>query len=109
MTRSSTLPAPAPPDYDAGMEARVAVLEQIAASTEKALTGLREDLREFRQEVRQDTTEFRHEVRQDSSGFRQEMREELGDVRQDIRWLLALGIAAVGVLLAVMAHGFRWF
>jgi hypothetical protein len=41
MPKTSALPAPAPPDYDAGMEARVAVLEQIAASTEKALTGLR--------------------------------------------------------------------
>jgi hypothetical protein len=66
--------------YHDGMEARVAVLEQIAKDTRDVLT-------------RMDTRLDRMEDRQSS----------------DFKWLFALGLGAMSFIVAVMAHGFRWF
>jgi len=62
------------------MEARVAVLAEIARRNEKLLQKM--DARMEKMEDR------RH------SGF---------------KWLLSLGIGATALLLATMVHGFRWF
>lgn len=62
-----------------GMEARVAVLEQIARSTEKLLERM--DARMTRIEDRQS---------------------------RDLRWLVGLGLAATFAILGAMAHGFHW-
>jgi hypothetical protein len=62
------------------MEARVAVLEEIARSTEKLLEKM--DVRMEKMEDRQ---------------------------HSDFKWLLSLGIGATALLLATMAHGFKWF
>lgn len=81
------------PPHDSGMEARVAVLEEIARSTKEALVGIRADMAETRKEMR--------------DGFR--------DVRADYRWLMGItiGLAAFTVagftgILTVVAHGFKW-
>lgn len=58
---------------------RVAVLEQIARSTEAILTEMHADIREIRSQ-------------QD----------------RDFRWLLGLYLAGTAASLGVMAHGFHW-
>lgn len=47
-----TLPPAVPQAYDASMESRIAVLEQIAVSTDKSLREMHEDLREMRQDMK---------------------------------------------------------
>ena len=81
------------PPHDGGMEARVAVLEEIAKSTKEALVGIRSEMAEMRKEMR--------------DGFKEAYAE--------FRWLLGLliGLAAFTVagftrLLGVLAHGFHW-
>jgi hypothetical protein len=63
-----------------GMEARVAVLEQIAKSTAEALMDIKADLRSMRD---------KHD--------------------SDFRITFAAGTAAVLGVVALMAKGFRWF
>lgn len=81
------------PPHDPNMEARVAVLEQIAKDTKDALVGLRSDLKEMRDDARAIRTEQ----------------------RADYRWLLGItlgiggGLFVLGLgLMGVMAHGFKW-
>ncbi len=62
------------------MEARVAVLEEIARRNEKLLQKM--DVRMEKMEDRQ---------------------------HSDFKWLSSLGIGATALLLTTMAHGFRWF
>jgi cobalamin biosynthesis protein CbiG len=62
------------------MEARVAILEQIAKSTAEALTDIKADLRSMRD---------KHD--------------------SDFRMTFAAGTAAVLGVVALMAKGFRWF
>ncbi len=69
------------------MEARVAVLEQIAKNTEKVLERM--DARMDRMETRFDRIEDRQ--------------------RSDFKWLLGIGMGGTGFLFAVMAHGFHWY
>jgi hypothetical protein len=73
------LPNPANQQYDPSMDARVAVLEEIAKNTAKVLE-------------RMDSRLERLEDRQNS----------------DFRWLLGFGIGGTGFLFATMAHGFHW-
>lgn len=61
------------------MPSRVAVLEQIARSTEAALGRIEGQLTEIRDAQ-----------------------------RTDFRFLLTLWLSSTAVLLAVMAHGFKW-
>lgn len=79
------------PPHDPGVEARVAVLEQIAKDTRDTLASLRTD---FRADIASLTTE---------------MRALRTDQRNDYRWLLSLMIGVGGGLLAAMAKGFHWF
>ncbi|MBV9785516.1 MAG: hypothetical protein JO264_17050 [Acidisphaera sp.] len=79
--------------HDPGMEARVAVLEEIAKNTAATLKEIREEIRDVRGEV----------------------RELRADQRSDFRSLLGIMIAGFGGLLGaltgllgVMAHGFHW-
>lgn len=77
---------PTGPPHDSSMEARVAVLEQVAKDTREALGDIRAELRTIRD-------------RQDGSRDRQER-----DFR--LTWG-ALIFVALG-LAALMAKGFRW-
>jgi hypothetical protein len=56
------------------------VLEEIARNTSVALTEIRADVRELRQET-----------------------------HRDFRWVLGILLGAWASLLGVMAHGFHWF
>jgi hypothetical protein len=80
------LPSPAERQYDVPMEARVAVLEQIAKNTEKVLERL---------DARMDRLESRMERVEDRQS-------------SDFKWLLAFGMGSTGFLFATMAHGFHW-
>jgi hypothetical protein len=73
-------------DYPSDMEARVAVLEQIAKTTLAAVERL---------ERRLDVSE---------AGIRADLRE----LRTDYRWLLGIVVAGFAGMLGVMAHGFHW-
>jgi len=87
------------------MEARLAVLEQIAANTRDVLVEIKAEMRDIRNEIKD---------------FRKEVKDEFRDVRQDQKTdfrivfgaLIAatLGLAGmIGGLAAIMAHGFKWF
>jgi uncharacterized damage-inducible protein DinB len=75
--------------YPLGMEARVAVLEQIARTTAAALDRI--------------------ERRQDASVERIEQRLDRAEAstRADYRWVLGIMLGGFAGLLGVMAHGFH--
>ena len=77
--------------HDPAMEARVAVLEQMAKSTETTLKEIRDDLRAMRAELtgRMDKADERLWV--------------------NSRWLLATQAAMFVLLAGIMAKGFHWF
>ena len=78
-----------PPDsgrYPVSMEARVAVLEQIARTTSGALERI---------ERRLDSVDRRIDA-------------VVTDQRADFRWLLGIMLGGFGAMLVVMAHGFHW-
>jgi len=86
------------------MEARVAVLEQIARTTAATLDRIEQRL----------DTGLRHA---DERMDRIERRLDMlwGDHHNDFRWLLGMMVAGTGTILAcllvmlgVMAHGFHW-
>lgn len=79
-TSSGFLAGGGDPPYDGGMEARVAVLEEIARNTERLLERM--DARMTRIEDRQS---------------------------RDLKWLVGLGLGATFSILVAMAHGFHWF
>jgi hypothetical protein len=81
----SPIEPPPAGDYPSHMEARVAVLEQIAKTTLAAVERL---------EWRLDVSE---------AGIRTDLHE----LRTDYRWLLGTVLAGFAGLLGVMAHGFH--
>jgi hypothetical protein len=82
-----SLPSGGGPPYDSSMEARVAVLEQIAKDTKEILVEMKRDIRELRQDQKSDFRIL----------FAALITATLG---------LAGMIAGLGV---IMAHGFKWF
>jgi hypothetical protein len=113
-------------DYPSDMEARVAVLEQIARTTAAALDRIerRLDTSVERIEQRLDRAEaasraefHRIEQRfdQTEAGNRAEFQRietRLGAIeanaRADYRWVLGIMLGGFAGLLGVMAHGFHW-
>jgi hypothetical protein len=87
------------------MEARLRVLEEIAAGTKAMFERI--DRRFDALERRIDTlaTELRGEIRD----LRAEIRDVRAELRADVRWIIGLGLAAAAGILAVMAHGFHWY
>jgi hypothetical protein len=72
--------------YPADMESRVAVLEQIARSTNASLERI---------ERRFDAIDRRFDALS-------------AEHRSDFRWLLGVMMGGFGAILGVMAHGFHW-
>jgi hypothetical protein len=62
------------------MEARVAVLEEIAVSLKQLIEKM---------DRRMEKIEDRHDA--------------------DLKWLIGIGIAGIGFLFATMGRGFHWF
>jgi CII-binding regulator of phage lambda lysogenization HflD len=88
--------------YVSGMEARVAVLEEIARNTVKVLERIEASIvhLEERMDKRMKEMDDRLSNRMDRIENRQ---------TSDFRWMLGLGIGFGGFLWASMAHGFHWF
>jgi len=82
----ATIEPPDPGRYPASMDARVAVLEQIARTTTATLE---------RMERRLDSMDRRIDT-------------VITDQRADFRWLLGVMLGGFGAMLGVMAHGFHW-
>jgi hypothetical protein len=82
----ATIEPPDPGRYPVSMEARVAVLEQIARTTSGALERI---------ERRLDSVDRR-------------INAVVTDQRADFRWLLGIMLGGFGAMLGVMAHGFHW-
>jgi len=87
------------------MEARVAVLEEIAAATKAAIE--RVDRRMEGLENRIDG--FADESRSLRTEMHAEFRALRSEHRADFRMLVGLILSVTGAMLAVMAHGFHWF
>jgi len=108
----SSLPPGGEPPYGPNMEARLAILEQIAANTRDVLVEIKAEMRDIRNDIK--------DIRNEIKDFRKEVKDEFRDVRQDQKTdfritfgaLIAatLGLASlIGGLAAIMAHGFKWF
>jgi hypothetical protein len=82
------------PPHDSGMDARVAVLEEIASATKQATAGLRTEVRE---------TNCRMDALRDTI----DALRDTGEVNFRIM-VGALITTALG-LAALMAKGFHWF
>lgn len=90
------------PSHDPVMEARVAVLEEIAASTKEALSDLRRELHELRTE----TTRRDDDLRADMIRRTDDLRDAL---ERDFRIMFGVLITTALGLAAMMAKGFHWF
>jgi hypothetical protein len=80
------------------VEARVAVLEQIAADTKETLKDIKDHLLRLEDSHK---AYFR--------GLEDDFRRVEEHQRSDFRLLLSAGAAATIGLAALMAHGFHWF
>lgn len=86
------------PPHDPGMEARVAVLEQIAKTTSETLKEIRDDLRSMRADQRADMAALRTEI----AGLRR-------DGTSAAKWLLGLGATGFIGMFALFGHHLHWF
>lgn len=82
----ATIEPPDPGRYPESMEARVAVLEQIARTTSAALERI---------ERRLDSMDRRIDT-------------VVTDQRADFRWPVGIMLGGFGAMLGAMAHGFHW-
>jgi hypothetical protein len=102
------------------MEARVAVLEQIAADTRETLREIKDHLLRSEETNRTDFRRLEGELRRleenQKADFRRLEETQRADFRRleehqrsDFRLVLSAGAAAAIGLAALMAHGFHWF
>jgi hypothetical protein len=103
---------PGPP-HDHPMEARVAVLEEIAATMKEALLDLRQEMRALRTELQQELVALRTETNLEVRALRTETSrrdEHLREAQErDFRILFSAMITVALGLAAMMAKGFHWF
>ena len=95
--------------HDPSMEARVAVLEQIAKQTNETLGAIRTDLAGIRADLKTDLTAVRTEARTglDATRDRQDR-----DFRLIFGAIISAFLGLAGMILGlagVMAKGFKWF
>jgi uncharacterized coiled-coil protein SlyX len=84
--------------YQSSMEARVAVLEEIARNTAKVLERIEATM------VRMDDRMAKMDERFDKRMTRLEDRQ-----RADFKWLLGTQLGIATFIFATLAHGFHWF
>ena len=89
------------PSHDPGMEARVAVLAEIAAATKQGMSDLRQEVHETNRRV--DAVRDRVDAVRDRVDAVREL------VERDFRLLFGALITASLGLAALMAKGFHWF
>jgi hypothetical protein len=88
--------------YPSDMEARVRVLEEIAARQDRRLDDLLAELRAFR-------SEMVSELRAMRASHEADFRDLRSLQTSDFHWLLGLTVGIAGAGLALMAHGFHWW
>ena len=93
------------PRHDRNMEARVAVLEEIAAATKQGFSDMRRDIQETHRRI-DETNRRMDELRADTNRRFDEMRDRHD---RDFRLMFGALITAVLGLAALMAKGFHWF
>jgi len=112
---------PAAPDPN--LNARLAVLEEIAAATKAGLIDMRAEIRSLRGEIRDELREMRTEtvsgfdtLRSEHRAMRTDLGTELREMRSaqrsDFHWLLGIMLGGFLALLSglggALAHGFGW-
>jgi hypothetical protein len=95
--------------YPSDMEARVRVLEEIAARQDRRLDDLFAELRAFRSEAFAELRAMRVSHQADFKDLRSEFNDLRSSQESEFRWLLGLILGLSGAGLALMAHGFHWW
>ena len=88
--------------HDPNMEARVAVLEQIAKQTSETLADIRTDLAGIRADLRTDLTAIRADSK---TGFEAARDRHERDFRITVGAIITVALG----LAALMAKGFHWY
>jgi len=98
--------------YAMSMEARVAILETLAAQIVGTLADIRKDMHEFRSETHSGLAGLRSEIRSEIGGLRSEVRFDIGDLRRihdrDFRITFGAIVTTTVGLAALMAHVAHW-
>lgn len=38
-----------------------------------------------------------------------EIKQDIREIRSDLRWMLGVWVSINGIMMGLMAHGFKWF
>ncbi len=95
--------------YQSSMEARVAVLEEIARNTAKVLERIEANM--ARMDERMTKMDERINDRMEKMDERFDKRMSHLEDRQssDFKWLLGTQLGIATFIFATLAHGFHWF
>lgn len=91
------------------MEARLAVLEQIARSTDAVLKEIRDDIRGMRVDQRADTSLLRSELKAEAVSLQSDISALRKDGISAVTWLLGLGASGFIAVFGVLGRHFHWF
>jgi hypothetical protein len=95
--------------YPPDMEARLRVLEEIAAGTKAVFERIDRRFDALERWVDTLGTELRGDIRDLRADIRYDIRDLRAELYTDLPWTIGLGLAATASILAVMAHGFHWY
>jgi DNA anti-recombination protein RmuC len=112
------------PPHDRNMEARIAVLEEIAAGTKGAVTDLRQEVHDLRADTNRRFDAMRDDMNRRFDAMRDDMNRRFDAMRDDMnrrfdtmrdaierdfRLLFGAIITVALGLAALMARSFHWF
>ncbi|HEY1934234.1 MAG TPA: hypothetical protein VGG99_19675 [Acetobacteraceae bacterium] len=101
------------PPHDRNMEARIAVLEEIAAGTKGAVTDLRQEVHDLRADTNRRFDAMRDDMNRRFDAMRDDMNRRFDTMRdaieRDFRLLFGAIITVALGLAALMARSFHWF
>ena len=97
------------PSEDWVMEARVAVLEHIAASTKEAIVDLRDEMRQERRANHEQIDRLQRSTTDQFQRIQDQFQRVNQTADRDFRLLFGALIATAIGLSTMMAKGFHWF
>ena len=97
------------PSEDWIMEARVAVLEHIAASTKEAIVDLRDEMRQERRANHEQIDRLQRSTTDQFQRIQDQFQRVNQTADRDFRLLFGALIATAIGLSTMMAKGFHWF
>ncbi len=97
------------PSEDWVMEARVAVLEHIAASTKEAIVDLRDEMRQERRANHEQIDRLQRSTTDQFQRIQDQFQRVNQTADRDFRVLFGALIATAIGLSTMMAKGFHWF